>query len=62
MNVLKPHFASLAEFARDLNQQRTTARLSSARARGKIGVRSRGFIKQELKRQAQLKGFTSIVS
>ncbi|MBV9036974.1 MAG: recombinase family protein, partial [Acidobacteriaceae bacterium] len=36
-------FASLAEFERDLIRQRTTAGLTAARARGRLGGRPKGL-------------------
>ena len=39
-------FASLAEFERDLIQERTTAGLAAARARGRLGGKPKGLSKQ----------------
>ena len=39
-------FASLAEFERDLIQERTQAGLSAARARGRMGGRPKGLPKK----------------
>ncbi len=42
-------FATLAEFERDLIQERTMAGLAAARARGRVGGRPRVMTKQKLK-------------
>ena len=42
-------FATLAEFERDLIQERTMAGLAAARARGRAGGRPRAMTKQKLK-------------
>ncbi len=40
------HFASLAEFERDIIKERTNAGLQAARARGRLGGRPKGLSPQ----------------
>lgn len=48
-------FASLAEFERDLNRERTKAGLAAARARGRLGGRPKGVDQKKQKAALALK-------